>query len=91
MNESIILNVQTLNIIDNVIDTITGYGSERKTNFTINLSEDEKDGSIKIRLTYNDSGKIVFEGVFNQPALVEAVKSEDEREEEKRRKRNKDD
>lgn len=91
MDESIILNVQTLNIIDNVIDTITGYGSERKTNFTINLSENKKDGSIKIRLTYNDSGKIVFEGVFNQHALVEAVKSEDEREEEKRRKRNKDD
>lgn len=76
---SIVLSVQTLDIVNDVINNITGYGRERKVNFTAELSEEEF-GKLKVNLIYNDTKKVMFEGIFNPDDIVEAVKSEDEKE-----------
>lgn len=82
--DSIVLTVQTLNVIDNIINSITGYGSDRKVNFTAELSEKES-GKLKVSLTYNDTEKVIFEGIFNNDDFIIAVKSEDEKEKDRRK------
>ncbi len=77
--ESVILTVQTFDVINDILNTITGYGSDRKVNFTTELSEEEY-GKLKVSLTYNDTQKVIFEGVIIMKDMIEAIKSEDAKE-----------
>ena len=78
--ESIVLTVQTFDIINDMLNTITGYGRDRKVNFTTKLTD--KNEEIKVQLTYNDTHKVIFEGTINQDNLSEAIKNEDKKEKE---------
>ncbi len=75
---SVVLSVQTLDVVNDILDEITGYGRDRKVNFQISLSEEDDD--LKLILIYNDTGKVIFEGTIKQDGLIEAVKSEDAKE-----------
>ncbi|KKK63331.1 hypothetical protein LCGC14_2995380 [marine sediment metagenome] len=55
--DTVVLTVQTLDIINSILDRITGYGSDRKVNFTTELSEEEF-GKLKVSLIYNDTQKL---------------------------------
>lgn len=76
--DSIVLTVQTFDIINDILNTITGYGRDRKVNFTTKLAD--KNEEIKVQLIYNDTHKVIFEGTINQDNLIEAIKNEDEKE-----------
>lgn len=82
---SVILSVQTLDTINDILNEFTGYGSDRKVNYEIELSEEEGGGNFKLVLIYNDTGKIVFEGTIKQENYIEAVKSEEIKEKESRK------
>lgn len=79
---SVVLSVQTLDVVNDMLNEITGYGKERKVNFQVDISEDEE--GVKVKLVYNDTGKVLFEGTIKQEALIEAVKSEDVKEKQNR-------
>ena len=80
--DSIVLTVQMLDVINDLLNGITRYGRDRKINFTAELSEEEL-GKLKVGLTYNDTGKVIFEGIFNHDDLITAMRSEDEKERER--------
>ena len=80
--DSIVLTVQMFDVIHDILSGITRYGRDRRINFTTELSEEEL-GKLKVSLTYNDTGKVIFEGFFKQDDLITAIKSEDEKEREK--------
>jgi len=81
--DSVVLTVQMLDVINDILGDITRYGRDRKINFTTELSEEEL-GKLKVNLTYNDTGKVIFEGIFNHDDLIEATKREDEKEKERK-------
>jgi hypothetical protein len=77
-----LLTVQTLDAINDILNEITGYGSDRKVNFSIDLVEEE--GKISFSVLYNDTEKVLFKGIINEENYIEAVKIEDEKEKEDR-------
>ena len=80
--ESLVLNAETLRIIDNMLNEITGYGRDRKTNFTIDLLNENE--MIKVSLIYSDTKTVLFTGFFNENDLIETIKTEDEKEKKER-------
>ncbi|KKN76630.1 hypothetical protein LCGC14_0368270 [marine sediment metagenome] len=78
--ESVTLTVLTFDIINDILNTITGYRRERKVNFTTKLTD--KNEETKVQLIYNDTNKVIFEGTVNQDNLIEAVANEDKKEKE---------
>lgn len=80
--DSLVLNAETLRIIDNMLNEITGYGRDRKTNFTVDLLDENE--MFKVSLIYNDTKTVIFTGFFNKNDLIEAIKNEDKKEKETR-------
>ena len=78
--ESVTLTVLTFDIINDILNTITGYRRERKVNFTTKLTDENEE--TKVQLIYNDTNKVIFKGTVNQDNLIEAVANEDKKEKE---------
>lgn len=79
---NLVLAVETFDVINDILNDITGYGRERKVNFTINLFQILED-ELVFKVTYNDTGKVVFDGTIKQENFIEAIKNEDEKEKQK--------
>ena len=80
--DSTVLNAEVLRIIDNVLNEIIGYGRNRKVNFTADLLDE--NGLLKVSLIYNDTEKVIFTGLFDKKDIIDAIKSEDEKEKKER-------
>ena len=79
--DSVVLSAQILDVVNDIVDEITGYSRDRKINFTVNLFEEGE--FLKVKLIYKDTEKTVFEGTFHQVDVIEAIKMEDEKERER--------
>ena len=75
---SVATSVQTFEVINSIIHDIVGYGSERKTNFTVELLNGGEN--LTVNLTYIDTGDLIFSGVIIQDKFLAAINSEDEKE-----------
>lgn len=79
--DSIVINANTLDVMNDILNDITRYGSDRKANFSVELFNEED--ILSVNLIYKDTGKVIFTATIKQESFVKAMKSEDDKEKER--------